>query len=71
MPKIIFIYEENKYEVKLYNKNSSITNIFNEYTKKINAKENNLLFLYKGRKISIINSQLTSIMNKFNGNIII
>lgn len=40
MPKIIFIYEENRYEVKLYNKSSSITNIFNEYTKKINAKEN-------------------------------
>ena len=42
MSKAIFIYRENKYEMLLENRNS---NIFYEFSKKIDSKINDLLFL--------------------------
>jgi len=68
MSKTIFIYRENKYEIPLENRNS---NIFNEFPKKIDANINDLLFLYKGKDISLNNSQIIINMLKSNKNIII
>ena len=68
MSKIIFIYRENKYEILLENKNS---NIFYEFSKKIDANLNDLTFLYKGKYISLNNSQIIINMLKSNKNIII
>ena len=68
MSKTIFIYRENKYEMLLENKNS---NIFYEFSKKIDAKINDLLFLYKGKNICLSNSQIIINMLKSNKNIII
>ena len=65
MSKIIFIYRENKYEIILKDNILDI-NIFEEYSKKIDGKINDLLFLYKGKNISFINSQ--QIFNKFKYN---
>ena len=62
MSKIIFIYRKNKYEMTLDNKNPNV-NIFNEYSKKIDGKMNALLFLYKGKNISLMDSKM--IINKF------
>ena len=55
MPKIIFIYRENKYEMVIEDRN---LNIFYEYWKILNVKINDLLFLYKGKNISLFNSQI-------------
>ena len=55
MSKIIIIYRENKYEMVLDNEN---LNIFYEYSKKIDVNINDLLFLYKGKYISLNNSQI-------------
>jgi hypothetical protein len=55
MPKIIFIYRENKYEMVIEDRN---LNIFYEYSKILNVKINDLLFLYKGKNISLFNSQI-------------
>ena len=68
MSKIIFIYRENKYEMIIENRN---LNIFNEYSKKIDANINDLLFLYRGKYISLNNSQIIINMLKSNKNIII
>ena len=68
MSKTIFIYRENKYEIPLENRNP---NIFNEFSKKIDAKINNLLFLYKGKYISLNNSQIIINILKSNKNIIV
>ena len=68
MSKIIFIYRENKYEMVLENEN---LNIFYEYSKKIDAKINDLLFLYKGKYISLNNSKIIINKLKSNKNIII
>jgi len=66
MSKILFIYRENKYEMTIEDIN---LNIFYEYSKKINIKMNDLLFFYKGKNISLINSQL--ILNTIKRNKII
>ena len=70
MSKIIFIYRENKYEIILKDNILDI-NIFEEYSKKINGKINDLLFLYKGKNISLINSQKIFNNFKYNKDIII
>jgi len=57
MPKIMFIYKENKYNMILKDKNSEI-NIFNEYSQSIDVKLDDLLFLYKGKNIALWNSQI-------------
>jgi len=54
MSKILFIYRENKYEMILKDNNF---NIFYEYSKSIDANINDLLFLYKGKNITLNNSQ--------------
>ena len=70
MSKILFIYRENKYEIILkYNKLD--LNIFEEYSKKINEKTKNLLFLYKGKNIFFINFQKLFNKSIFKKNIII
>ena len=53
MSKITFIFKENKYNMILENKNLA-NNIFNEYSKKIDVKIDDLLFLYKGKNIALI-----------------
>ena len=68
MSKAIFIFRENKYEMLLENINSSI---FIEFSKNIDANINDLLFLYKGKYISLNNSQIIINMLKSNKNIII
>ena len=68
MSKIIFIYRDNKYEMILEDRN---LNIFNEYSKKIDVNINNLLFLYKGKNISLSKSEIIINMLKSNKNIII
>ena len=70
MSKIIFIYRENKYEILLEDRNISI-DILYKYSKNINASMNELLFLYKGKNISLINFQTIINMLKSNKNIII
>ena len=68
MPKIIFIYRENKYEMVIEDRN---LNIFYEYSKIVNVKINDLLFLYKGKNISLFNSQIIISILKNNKTIII
>ena len=68
MPKIIFIYRENKYEMVIEDRN---LNIFYEYSKILNVKINDLLFLYKGKNISLFNSQIIISILKNNKTIII
>ena len=68
MSKIIFIYRENKYEMVLEDRK---LNIFYEYSKKIDSNINDLLFLYKGKNISLINSQIIINMLESNKNNII
>ena len=71
MSKIIFIvYRENKYEIMLKDNKLDI-NIFDEYSKKINRKINELLFLYQGKNLSLINSQQIFHNSKFKKNIVI
>ena len=55
MSKTIFIYRKIKYEMLLENGNS---NIFYEFSKKIDSKINDLIFLYKGKNISLNNPQI-------------
>ena len=68
MSKTIFIYRKIKYEMLLENENS---NIFYEFSRKIDSKINDLIFLYKGKNISLNNSQIIINMIKSNKNIII
>ena len=68
MSKMIFIYRKIKYEMLLENGNS---NIFYEFSKKIDANINDLLFLYKGKYISLNNSKIIINMLRSNKNIII
>jgi len=67
MSKILFIYRENKYEMILKDNNF---NIFYEYSKSIDANINDLLFLYKGKNITLNNSQKILNIFKSNKNII-
>ena len=70
MPKVMFIYKENKYNMILKDKISEI-NIFNEYSQSIDVKLNDLLFLYKGKNIALWNSQIINNLFKSKKNIII
>ena len=63
MVKISFLYNHNRYEILLENFKK---NIFHDYSKNINGNLNDLLFLYKGKKISLINSE--AICNAFKKN---
>jgi len=70
MSKINFIYRKNNFEMVLQDKNISI-DIFKEYSKNINGKMNDLLFLFKGKNIFLMNSQQIINMLKSNERIII
>ena len=51
MPKIIFLYEKNKYEMIIESK-ISIDKIFEEYLSMIDQKKEDIIFLYKGNKLN-------------------
>ena len=63
MSKIKFIYEKNIIEMILEDKNS-ITNLLEKYAKLLSIKIKNLLFLYKGKNILLIEKKYKNILNK-------
>ena len=56
MSKLIFVYKTNKYEMTLHDKDFRI-DLFYKYTRIINRKLEELLFFYKGKRISINNKK--------------
>ena len=69
MSKIRFIYEKNIFEMILEDKNS-ITNLLEKYAKLLSIKRKDLLFLYKGKNILLIENKYKKILKR-NKNIII
>jgi len=60
MPKINFIYGQNNYGMNIKN-NNSINFILYEYAKILGENINNLLFLYKGKNLSLFRSNLINL----------
>jgi len=60
MPKITFIYGQNNYGMNIKN-NNSINFILYEYAKILGENINNLLFLYKGKNLSLFGSNLINL----------
>ena len=64
---IMFIYKKKEYKMNIENDNS-IIEIITKFLSIINENENNVIFLYKGKKLSF---KFENIINKFNHNNII
>ena len=60
MPKIIFLYEHNKYEM-ITKGNNSINNILNEYVAILDGNIDDFLFLYKGKNMILFGENLIKI----------
>ena len=59
---ILFIYKNKEFKMNI-EKNTSLYNSFRKFLSFINENENNIIFLYKGKKLSI---QFESFLNKLN-----
>ena len=69
MSKIKFIFEKNIFEMISEDKDK-IENLLEKYAKLLSIKRKDLLFLYKGKNILLIENKYKNILNK-NKNIII
>ena len=56
MPKKKFIYEKNKFEMILEGKDL-IINLLEKYANLLSIKINDLLFLYKGKNILLVENK--------------
>ena len=62
---IVFIYMNNRYEIKENNKDLLINNIIIKYSILINQNIENLKFIYKGKVLSRRNKLKIKVFNNF------